>query len=279
MKTGLLWVTHGKDFPWFEVSARSYARWGKAFAVAKCIVPNPDVELFKPACDAAGIHLVGFDQHPTKGMLHHEVMVCYSDLHFPSADFVFHIDADIVFAMEARPEQYFEQGKPIICYHDFSELLTTPEKPNEMTTFMGCEGTRMDFFRGRYSWKFCADFALGWPAKRATMIDWPLLHRKETYLRTRDIIAKRHGMPFEDYVFSCRNEFPQSFCEFETLGSVAHRYFGDRYHWRNASTTGLLPPRLIGSWSHGGFDRPHTYASEWGGHQTPRQLFQRLGLL
>lgn len=279
MKTGLLWVTYGKDLPWFEVSARSFKKYGRRFDFAKCVVPNPDVEAFKPHGDNAGISIVGFDQHPEKGMLHHEIMVCCADLHFPEADVIFHIDADTVFACDTTPERFLDGDKPILSFMDFSTLLNAPEKPDEMMCFMGYEGRKMDFFRGQYSWKFAADFALGWSVDRSTMQTWPLQHLREVYPKTRALIASRHGCSFEDYVFSCRNEFPQSFCEFETLGGVAHRHFNERYHWRNILAAGHLPVHLISSWSHGGFDRPHNYAFEYGGTQTPRQLFTRLGIL
>ena len=78
---------------------------------------------------------------------------------------------------------------------------------------------------------------------------------------------------------SCRNEFPQTFCEFNTLGGVAHRYFQERYHWSNLMTQGYpFAGKVVQCWSRGGFDCPHDFPREVGGYQTPKELFQRLGL-
>lgn len=278
VKAALLWVTYRKDLEWFRVSARSFGRHARGFIAAKVVVPNPDVEAFREAAEPYGIAVCGFDEHPSKGMLHHEMMVCCGDLHFPEADVIFHIDSDCVFAFPFTPDEYLPDGKVLIPFTDFQRMLTTPLFHDEMRNFMGFTGRAIDFNRGGYFWKFAADFALGFPVDRATMVGWPMAHLRETYAKTREIISARHGN-FEDYIFSCRNEFPQTFCEFETLGAVAHRFFQDRYSWRDIETQGYPPVRVISSWSHGGMDRPHDYPGEVGGNQTPRQLFQRLGFL
>lgn len=280
MKAGLLWVSHAKDVGYFDISAKSYSRFARGWDFAKCVVPNTDLELFKPICDTHGVHLCGFDQHPTKGMLHHELLECYGDEQFGNqADLIFHIDSDTFFCDHVTPECWMQGDKPIISFMDFSHMLTTPLQRDEMMTFMGFTGRTMDFFRGQYAWKFCADFALGIDTIRSTMISWPIIHIKEVYKATREIIARRHGMSFDDYVFSCRNEFPQTFAEYDTLGAVAHRFFESRYCWRDITAQGHLPVRMLGVWSHGGWDRPADFAQEYGGRQTPRELYQRFGFI
>lgn len=279
MRAALLWNTYGGDLPWFEHSARSYAKYARGFEWAKCVVPNPAVESFRPHCDANGIQLVGFDEWPDKGFNHHMAMQCMGDLHFPDAEVIFHIDADCVFASSCTPDKWLPSGQVLLPFTDFSKFLTRPVDPNEEATFMGFTGLRMDFNRGQYFWKFASDYALGWSVERETMAWMPIAHIREVYPKLRDIVSKRFKRPFEEYVKTCRNEWPQTFCEFNALGAVAHRFFEDRYHWNNISTHGYPFSGIVEQcWSHGGFDRPHGFSNAVGGHQTPRQLFERLGV-
>jgi len=279
VRTALLWNTYGRDLEWFKFSARSYLKYARDFDWAKCIVPNSDLEKFREPCAQSGIQLVGFDEWPQKGFNHHQAMQCMGDLHFPDADVIFHLDADCVFASHCSPEAWLPSGQVLLPFTDFCKFLTRPVDPDEQTSFMGCTGRRIDFNRGQYLWKFAADFALGWNVERETMAWMPLAHVREVYSKTREIISKRFNQSFEDYVRGCRNEWPQSFCEFNTLGAVAYRFFEDRYHWTNLSVTGYpFAGKVVQCWSHGGFDRGHEFAGEVGGYQTPRQLFARLGL-
>lgn len=257
MNTGLLWVSHARDLEWFKVSARSYAKHARGFDAAKVVVPNPDVEAFRRAAEPHGIGVCGFDQHPTKGMLHHELMECYGDHHFPYADVIFHIDSDCVFAFPFKPADYLPEGKVLIRFRDWADMVG----------------------HGTYQWKAVAEGSVGFPVHRATMCGWPMAHIREVYKKTREVISAHHRCSFEDYVFKQRNEFPQSFCEYEALGAIAHKFYQDRYSWRDTGRQGHPPVQIVTAWSHGGMDMPHTFAMEVGGHQTPRQLFQRLGFL
>lgn len=280
MKTGLLWVTYGPDIEWFKMSARSYKKFASGWNWAKCIVPNPDYAAFRHICEENGILLVGFDEWPEKGFNHHQAMQCRGDEHFPEADVIFHIDSDCVFASPSSPKDWLPGDKVLLPFTDFKHFLDRPVTPDEERNFMGFTGRSIDFNRGQYYWKFAADFALGFPVERETMQWMPIAHVREVYLKTREIIEARFSKPFDEYVRSCRSKYPQTFAEFNTLGGVAHKFFQERYHWQNAHVQGhAFGGRVAQGWSHGGFDRPGNYEKEVGGHQTPRQLFQRLGLL
>jgi hypothetical protein len=279
LKTALLWNTYRGDLPWFEISARSYKKFARGWDVAKCIVPNRDFDLFLPACRANDIALCSFDEWPDKGFNHHQAMQCYGDHHFPSADVIFHIDADCIFAQDCSPSDWILHDKILLPFCDFEHYLTDPIKPGEEMNFMGFRGTCSDFSRGQYFWKFAADFACGWPVVRETMQWMPIAHHRDVYAKTRQVIESRHGVPFEDYVKSCRNEFPQSFAEFNILGAIAHKFFQDRYRWQDIHAhKHLFWGKVLQSHSHSGFDKPHDYGIGCG-QETPRQLFTRLGLL
>lgn len=280
MTTGLLWNSFAGDLEWFRYSARSYKKFARGWNFVKAIVPYRDYEAFRPICEENGILLVGFDEWPGKGFNHHQAMQCRGDEHFPEADVIFHIDSDCVFASPCSPEDWLPGGKVLLPFTDFCHFLDRPLLPDEDKTFMGFTGRCVDFNRGQYLWKFAADFALGFPVERETMQWMPIAHIREVYAKTREIIEARFGKSFDDYVYSCRNEYPQTFAEFNVLGGVAHKFFQERYHWQNAHVQGhAFGGKVAQAWSHGGLDRLGNYEKEVGGPQTPRELFARLGLL
>jgi hypothetical protein len=279
MKVGLLCNTYGGDLPWFEKLAKSYSKFATGWEWFKVVVPNESLDDFKLICDPLGIFVSGFDEWPGKGFNHHQAMQCMGDLHFREADAVTHIDADCVFASPTDASEYFIDGRPLAPFIDFERLLTRPIDHDEMMTFMGFTGKKADFTRGQLLWKFAAEFALGFQVPRSTMVWMPITHIVEVYGKLRRTIAAHHGKPFDHYVIEQRNEFPQTFCEFESLGGVAYKFFEPAYHWWNIHDAGHpFAGKVVQSWSHGGFDKPHQYGAEVGGFQTPRDLHARLGL-
>ena len=286
MKSALLWNTYGKDIEWFARSARSYKKFASGWDYAKCIVPTRDVELFKRPCGEAGIALAHYPEIPRKGFLHHLVLQCMGELHFPAdATFISHIDADCVFARPSRPENWrTPEGKIWMPCRPYSIFLKEPLQADEMQSFMGLTGAKMEFNRGQYFWKFATDFALGWDCKTEAMAWMPITHHRETYEQTRKLISARHRTTFEQYVLSCRNEFPQSFCEFNALGAVAEKFFPHHYQWHDISVHGYpVPPwgNVVQCHSHSGLDYDFDFGGHCGPHvnvRTPRQLFQLLGV-
>lgn len=284
MKSALLWVTYHKDLPFFEASVNSYRKFARGFSYAKVIVPTGDVDLFRPLAEPAGIHVVGVDEPEGKGMVMHMAMEMLGETHFPDdTDYVFHIDGDCVFNQPTTPNDYLPGGKPIVCFRDWNRLLTRPVDLDEVQTFMGFTGRTIDFSRGAYLWKFAADFALGFPSVRQTMTMMPIVHRRETYMRARAIIRRRFNQDIITHLLGHRNSWPQSFCEYETLGSVAHHYFNDRYHWHDLDVQGTYPVLKVSqTWSHGGLDEKYEHGRpqmNGGIHQTPREFFRSLGVL
>jgi hypothetical protein len=279
LKSSILIVSFAKDLPFFEVCARSVGKYARGFDRVKVLVPTQDVEAFKLRAEPQGIEVAGWDEMPGKGFLDHMRMKCYADQHLPDADVIFHLDSDSVFARPCTPGDWIEGGKVLLPYTDFKEFLTVPLKPDEEKNFMGFTGRTIDFNRGQYFWKFASDFALGWDVTRETMAWMPLAHVREVYPKLRSVIEARHKVSFDEYVFGCRNEFPQTFCEFNALGAIAHKFFEERYEWRDIHRHGhKFLGKVIQSYSHNGLHHPHDYGSECGGVQTPCELFKRLGL-
>lgn len=283
MKSALLWVTCAKDLPFFQASINSYRKFATGFAYAKVIVPRSDVAAFREVCPGE-VAVAGIDEPPGKGFIMHLAMQMLGETHFPSdAKYIFHMDADCVFNQPTSPRDYLPGGKPLMCFRDWTALLQRPVEPDEMQTFMGFTGRTIDFNRGEYLWKFAADFALGFPSQRQCMTMLPAVHIREVYPRARAIIERRFRTDLISHLLQGRNEWPQSFCEFETLGAVAHQFFGDHYHWHDLVNQGTYPVRNVTqTWSHGGLDgrydngRPQIIG---GVHRSPREYFQALGIL
>jgi len=281
---GLLWVTYKKDLKWFEFSARSYAKFAKGWNFAKCIVPKRDVKAFKPVCEANGIEVWGGDEWEDKPFNWHQNMKCHADDHLPGADVIFHCDADSVFAQKCSPADWLPNGKVLLPYQNYDTFLRRLIGPDEMSAFMS--GEYIDRDLGQYNWRFAVEYALGRRVQRECMRWLPVAHRREVYQKTRQLISERFPRgKFDGYVRSCRDTWPQSFCEFNTLGAVAHIYFEDSYEWHNIYKRGFpFVGKVIQSWSHGGLNKkikPGNVGGQAAGKSinTPRKLFANLGLL
>ncbi len=61
------------------------------------------------------------------------------------------------------------------------------------------------------------------------MVRHPQVHLREVYRATRDAVEKYTGKPFNEYVLSGKNTFPQTFCEYNTIGAVVHESFAHLY--------------------------------------------------
>lgn len=86
--------------------------------------------------------------------------------------------------------------------------------------------------------------ALGYDCEWETMVRHPSLFHVDMYRRLRNRIEDLHGYPFDQYVLLQRNEFPQTFSEFPTMGAFVLQNDADRYrlvtcvhtpgeHWRD----------------------------------------------
>jgi len=160
--------------------------------------------------------------------------------------------------------------------------LKRPVGPDEMMEFL--TGKKIDGSLAQYNWRFAVEFALGRRVERECMWCLPIAHRREVYQKTRELISERFPKEkFDGYVRSCRDKYPQTFCEFNTLGAVAHIYFEDYYEWWDGFAKPSPPTygKIIQSWSHGGLDGKH-YHNELIADKTintPRKLFASLGLV
>jgi hypothetical protein len=123
-------------------------------------------------------------------------------------DLVAHYDSDCFFCKPFDASCYFFDGKPRLTKERYSDF---------------------SWYAARYSWKANVDHALGGDHEWETMTQHPFIYWIDTYKRMREHVEKRHRYPFDQFVLFQRNEFPQTFAEFPTLGAFALDTDADRY--------------------------------------------------
>ncbi|NOS67371.1 MAG: hypothetical protein HOO67_03330 [Candidatus Peribacteraceae bacterium] len=253
MKTSLLWNTYARDIEWFGYSVRSFQKYARGFNEAVCFVPSRDRALFHPICEGAGIKLRCEEEWPGAGFLFHEFWQCSAD-QLCEGDVIFHIDADTCFARPVTPLDWMKDGKIVVPFKRFADY---------------------DQEFGPKMWKPTVDIAIGGDVQLSTMITPPYVHYREVYEVTRASVTDRHPEGFRDYVRSCKNDFPQTFCEFETLGATAQNLFHNDYRWHDVDKDGNpFRDYVAEGWSHGGLD---LVTDRFCG-LTARQKFASIGL-
>lgn len=245
MKTSILIVTHGKDFPWLKYCLKSIQKFARGFHELVVAIPlnEPWGEVSDTINEYDGkiplrIHV--FDEWPGKGFCHHMWLIMCADQICPNAEMVLHMDADCIFCLPTEPKDYLREGGPL--------------------------GLRPELIKARYDWivkrfnnpaHYCwqkaVQDAIGSPKPEFEfMRRHPAVHWSATYPEARRLIMDHTGRPAEDYIRSTRNEHPQTFAEFPCLGEVAWRKFHDYYHWIDQETDPWPIDRMIQFWSHGG---------------------------
>lgn len=239
MNVALLMVTFAKDLPFAEYSARSVAKFCSGFSEFVIVVPHADVDAFAPLA-AYGAKVRGFDEPAGKGMLAHMACIMEADTWCPEADAILHIDADCIFWEKCTPDDFFVDGKPVLYREKFEE-------------FRHLHPTR-------YGWKEAVAKATGIDPEFECMVRHPSIHLTPTYGLARHIISRHTGMNWREYILSCENAYPQTFCEFATLGAVAIKHAHDLYHfhdWQSPQQNYVYErwrDKLVQLWSHCGID-------------------------
>lgn len=252
---GILWVSYAKDFPWFEYSARSFAVFGNGWGAATCVVPAQDYQLFVGTCRRHGIALEVGDEWAGKGFLWHMFQKCRADLWLPHSEVIHHLDSDTVFTQQVTPQIWMAENRPVIGFKRFSEF------PLEF-------GPKM--------WQLRVEKALGFSPPLAVMTSPPYVFRREVYRAMRRAVEAHTGQSFSSFIQGGQNDFPQDFCEFETIGAIAQRDFYNDYEWRDVATTGHPSDgKIAEGWSWGGLDK---VTDRFDSVATAREIFTRLGL-
>lgn len=265
MTTDLFICTHGKDFGWLKYCLKSIDKFVSGFRSLTIVVPVQDFHELSQMEKPKNIELRLRQEHqwPEKGMLWHEYQIMRADEWCADADFIAHFDPDCVFTAPVTPDLFIKNGKPILRYERFDSIC----------------GRHPGIMR----WKEAVNVALPFPVDKEFMRGHPEVYHRGLYKPARDMIAAKHRVPIEEYIRGCRNEFPQTFCEFATLGAVAYYAFHGLYEPFDcgAQTNPDFQEWPVQQfWSHGPIDQPQNI---WvrGEQKTivPWEFISQLGIL
>lgn len=243
MNADILIVTFRRDFPYLAYCARSIVKFARGFQSVTLLVPHEDVIDATALCIDAGSSkgavqwiIKGYDERPGKGMLWHMRQIMYAD-QWCTAAMIAHIDGDCVFDSPITPENFLEGGKIILRYEPFTSICKRHDAMSR--------------------WQDCTQKILPFPVKHETMRGHPEVYHRSTYPLARDLIQHKLNIRIDEYILSCQNEFPQTFCEHVTLGNVAMEKQPDLYHpVRQLSDCPTPDNKVFQAWSHGAIDQP-----------------------
>lgn len=219
--TEILIVTYQRDFRYLVYALRSIKKYVTGFSGVTVAFPEPDLsafdELLKDSrIDRSSIKLAPFDQWEGKGFLHHMYLKVCADLIVPKADRILHMDSDCFFTRPVTPASYTnEHDMPIVVHAPFDWLIR--QQGNLVL------------------WQQAVERALGWKPVHEFMRRHPLMFNRDVYHTTRTKIHQHTQMSLESFMKAQRNEFPQTFAEFPTLGEIAWTCHHADYVWRDQS--------------------------------------------
>jgi len=245
MTCDILIVTYARDFPYLRYCLRSIAKFAHGFNAVRICVPHEDVEATQAITKEEvggktefGFLVNGYAEKPGKGMLWHMRQIMYAD-QWSSADCIGHIDADCVFDSPVSPEKDWltPEGKIILRYEPFNSI---------------CK--RHDALA---RWQDCTQRILPFPVRNETMRGHPEVYHRTTYALARELVERKTNIRIDEYILSCENAFPQTFCEHVTLGNVAMEQQASKYHPVLQRDDCPTPDnRVFQAWSHGDINAP-----------------------
>ena len=242
MKTNIHICSYARDFRYLFYGLRSIVKFMSGFNEITLLIPTRDIPIFMQSIpndlkDKLGnfIKVIYFDEWENKGMLHHEYKVLCADIDCPNADYILHLDSDILITKPMDASEFFYENKPIL----FHTLYTSLEKiqPNLLL------------------WQVAVTNALGWIPEHEFMRSRFLTYKRTLYSKTRELIENNTKQPVDQYIKAQRNEFPQTFAEYPTVGEVAWKFFHDAYYWADTdkgehSKFAESDVKIRQSWSH-----------------------------
>lgn len=246
MKVSIQIVTYAWDFRYLVYALRSVSKFARDFEEVVICCPGTDqkaletmlIDLGKNWPSKIRMRPRYFAEWVGKGMLHHMFVILNADSCCPGADFVLHMDSDHIFTGSVSPETYVKGGKADIVYASF-DWLTKADSEGKRRVELGL-----------LNWQNASFRALGVMDEFEFMRRAPLVHARQVYPQVRADVEAHTGGALDVFMKDQRNTYPQTFAEFQSIGSVAYRKFRGFYNWHNQEA-GQFPDGHIGqSWSH-----------------------------
>ncbi len=245
--TDLFIVTFARDFTYLKYCLISIGKFCRRFNYLRVLVPFEDAARANELLHDAGIlfpaRIEGYKEQPGKGMIWHMRQVMHADT-FTDGQLIAHLDADCIFIKPVEPTEFLAPNEKIILRY---EPFVTIGKRHA----------------GILEWQKCTQACLPFPVRNETMRCHPGVFHRSTYELARKCMVKATGKPVDEYLLAQRNEFPQTFCEFNTLGNVAMEKQPELYELILQTSDVTTPPSPIRQfWSHGSINEPQSNWSE-----------------
>lgn len=199
-------VTCAKDMEFLRYCLKSVRQFAHGFAGVTLVVPEQERGQYDWV---RGAEIIYLPEPAGKGMLWHEVQICRADELCPNADFIVHFDADVMATRAITPRDFVNGERAISVREHYSKITN----------------------QNRHIWKKCVKNAVGTEPEYDYMVRHCQVHPRETYALVRDLVTAHTGRAFDEFVLDGRNTFPQTFCEFNTLGTVGNQLLPDRYQY------------------------------------------------
>lgn len=233
MKTSIFIVSYAKHYPYLEKCLKSIAKFATGFHELVVLVPDKDLAAFPIGIhfpDTLSVSVLGEPEWEGKGFLWHMDRIMHAD-QYCKGDWILHTDSDCVFTEPVTPQDYFVDGKAVLCYASYDWLCKHQEN------------IRL--------WQVAVENAIGFKPVNEFMRRHPAVHTKEVYPLARALIESRHCCSTSEYMKVQREAFPQTFAEFPTLGEVAWKYLPHYYHFVDQEKHGLPKSKIYQGWGRG----------------------------
>lgn len=215
--------TYPGDYPWLAYCLRAINKFCSGFRKIWIISPQ-DAPL---DMKSLGYEWRQMNDESEDGYLAQQITKLYADVITDyQADYILHVDSDVILTRETRPENFFSGGKLIWYYTAYAQIETP--------------------------WKPITEKFMGMTVEYEFMRRFPMMVPRWLYPKLREFCHKKHGMIISDYV---RNQPLRAFSEFNALGAYAFAYkdhFKDLIQWLDTSDINLPEPLAIQYFSWGG---------------------------
>ncbi len=212
MKHQCFIASYSRDLPWLEHCLTSLNKFAVGFLPPVVCVSSDDVagaeQITSFTCPDAIITVK--DGRPNQGFMRAQLGMMEADIYCPDADVIYFLGSDCIAYKEFRPEQYCQDGKPVV-------LMTARE-------------TLQSIHSGAMPWLVGTERILGFPPPYEYMRRLPTVYPRAIFERMRSYVSDLHAIPFEDYIYET-DAIEKNTSEANILGAYAHRFMPETCHW------------------------------------------------
>jgi hypothetical protein len=217
MTTDIFIRSYSPDFKWLEYCLFSCDKFAKGFSSIHIVVPEQDKQILNHLT-LESVH--GVTPACQDGYLDQQVSKLYAD-EFCQSDYILHLDSDCVWYKETTPQDFFQNGKPIILVEDG---VVSP-------------------------WPKITEKTLCWYDSKEYMRRLPIIYPRWVYPEFRKWIKNKHGMSLRNWISL---QPYREFSEFNTLGQWLFRFHPEKFAWLHPSETQVFAKQF---WSWGGVEK------------------------